>query len=239
MQQYFAKSKKEDTLFLNEYDLNHIKNVMRMKENDKIIAVYEDKSYICLLNKDLLSCTISEVFKTEKSINSFICYVPLLSEEKMSFILQHGTELGITEFVVVEYEHCKYKLPKKDYDKKITRWNKIIKEASEQSYRINKPILKEIINVEKIDSIGNVNILCSLDKENVNNICKVLTKSNCNDTITLVFGPEGGLSKKEEDYLENKGFLKTSLGGDVLRTETVPLMIASIVKYLKECDLYE
>ena len=81
--------------------------------------------------------------------------------------------------------------------------------------------------------------MCSLDKENVNNICKVLTKSNCNDTITLVFGPEGGLSKKEEDYLENKGFLKTSLGGDVLRTETVPLMIASIVKYLKECDLYE
>jgi 16S rRNA (uracil1498-N3)-methyltransferase len=67
-------------------------------------------------------------------------------------------------------------------------------------------------------------------------VCKVLTTQNCDDTISLVFGPEGGLSKNEEDLLSNKGFIKTSLGEDVLRTETVPLMIASIVKYLRDCD---
>ena len=239
MQQYFAKSLKNNTLFLKNDDLNHIKNVMRMKENDKVIVVYENKSYICSLNKDLLSCNIEEIFKEEENNNNFICFVPLLNEKKMSFILQHGTELGITEFIVVEYEHCKYKLPKKDYEKKIIRWNKIIKEASEQSYRIHKPILEKIIDIKNISSLGNVNILCSLDKTNVNNICQVLTKKNCNDKITLVFGPEGGLSKSEEDYLVSIGFIKTSLGSDVLRTETVPLMIASVLKYLKESDKYE
>ena len=69
---------------------------------------------------------------------------------------------------------------------------------------------------------------------NVKSVCQVLTIDNCNDTITLVFGPEGGLSKKEEDLIESNHFTKTSLGNDVLRTETVPLMIASIRKYLKE-----
>ena len=78
--------------------------------------------------------------------------------------------------------------------------------------------------------------MCSLDKCDVKNICKVLTTSNCDDTISLVFGPEGGLSKNEEDMLSEKGFIKTSLGKDVLRTETVPLMIASIIKYLRDSD---
>ena len=76
--------------------------------------------------------------------------------------------------------------------------------------------------------------MCSLDKIGVKSICKVLTVDNCNDTISLVFGPEGGLSKNEEDLLVKEGFIKTSLGSDVLRTETVPLMIASILKYLRE-----
>ena len=236
MQQYFGISKKDNNLYLNNDELNHIKNVMRMKENDEVIIVYEGKSYICSLNSDLLSASIKEVFKKDENESNLTVYMPLLSEEKMSFILQHGTELGVSKFIVVEYDHCKYKLPKKDYEKKITRWNKIIKEASEQSYRLSKPILDTIISSKNIESIANVNIMCSLDKTNVKSICKVLTANNCNDTISLVFGPEGGLSKNEEDLLEAKGFIKTSLGDTVLRTETVPLMIASILKYLKESE---
>lgn len=233
MQQYFGVSKKDNTLLLNQNDLNHIKTVMRMKENDEIIVVYENKSYICSLNKDLMSANIKEIFKEYKEKNNFKVYVPLLSEEKMSFILQHGTELGIMEFVVVMYSHCKYKLPKKDFDKKLTRWNKILKEAAEQSYRLEKPKLEKIIEIKDVESDANVNILCSLDKNNVKQLTDVLTLDNCSDTMNIVFGPEGGLSNIEEDILVEKGYTKTSLGDDVLRTETVPLMIASIKKYLE------
>lgn len=233
MQQYFGVSKKDNTLLLNQNDLNHIKTVMRMKENDEIIVVYENKSYICSLNKDLMSANIKEIFKEYKEKNNFKVYVPLLSEEKMSFILQHGTELGIMEFVVVMYSHCKYKLPKKDFDKKLIRWNKILKEAAEQSYRLEKPKLEKIIEIKDIESDANVNILCSLDKNNVKQLTNVLTLDNCSDTMNIVFGPEGGLSNIEEDILVEKGYTKTSLGDDVLRTETVPLMIASIKKYLE------
>ena len=236
MQQYYAKNKKDKTIYLDESDLNHIKNVMRMKENDKIIVVYDEKSYICSLNKDLLSADIEDVFKDNETKLPLKVYVPLLSDEKLKYIFQHGTELGITEFVVVQYSRCKYKLPKKDYDKKLSRWNKIIKEASEQSYRIGKPNLEKIIEVKNIESTENVNILCSLDKECVKNICKVLTKENADDTISVVFGPEGGLSIEEENLIESKGFIKTSLGSNVLRTETVPIMLASIISYLRERD---
>ena len=236
MQQYFGSSKEKNTIKLNSYDLNHIKNVMRMKENDKIIVAFDSISYICSLNKDLLSANILEVFKEKTEKSNFKVYVPFLNDEKMSYIFKHGTELGITEFVVVMYSHCKYKLNKKDYDKKINRWSKILKEAAEQSYRLIIPNLNGIIDFKDVEASKNVNILCSLDKDSVKHISDVLTHDNCNDTISLVFGPEGGLSIEEEKILSEKGFIKTSLGCDVLRTETVPLMVASIIKYLRDSE---
>lgn len=237
MQQYFGTSKDNNTIKLNSNDLNHIKNVMRMKENDKVIVVYEEKSYICSLNKDLLSVKIEKQFKEKTTTSPFIAYVPLLSEEKMSFMLQHGTELGITEFIIVMYSHCKYKLSSKDYDKKLNRWTKIVKEASEQCYRTDIPTVNQIINVSEIKKNDGVNILCSLVNDDVKNITEVLTAENSSDTISVVFGPEGGLSTDEEKRIENLGFTKTSLGNTVLRSETVILFIASVLKYLKECDI--
>ena len=236
MQQYFGKSKKDNTILLNNYDLNHIKNVMRMKENDKVIVVFDNISYLCSLNKDLLSVNIIEVYKENSECNDFKVYVPLLNDEKMSYIFKHGTELGVTEYEVVMYDHCKYKLNKKDYEKKLIRWGKIIKEASEQSNRLIIPKLNGIIESKDIKCDKSVNIMCSLDKCDVKHISSILTHDNCNDKISLVYGPEGGLSKEEEKYLESIGFIKTSLGKDVLRTETVPLMVASIVKYLRDSE---
>lgn len=233
MQQYFGVKKDGKKLILNSEDFNHIKNVMRMKENDKVIVNYDGISYICSLNKDLLSCEIDSVFKQSNNKGRIIAYVPLLQEEKMSLVLQKGTELGVDEFVVVYFEHCKFKLPKKDYEKKLLRWNKIVKEASEQSYRVNKVIVREIISVDQIVLNTNVNILCSLVKNNVKHISDILNTKNCNDTISLVFGPEGGFTNKEEEKLISKGFIRTSLGPNVLRTETVIMFIMSIVMYLK------
>ena len=77
MQQYFGTSKKDNTLLLNKDDLNHIKNVMRMKENDEIIVVYDDKSYICSLNKDLMSADIKDVFKSSDNNSNLIALILL------------------------------------------------------------------------------------------------------------------------------------------------------------------
>ena len=75
--------------------------------------------------------------------------------------------------------------------------------------------------------------MCSLDKENVKSIKKVLNEESICDKINLVFGPEGGISKTEENYLENIGFTKTSLGPNVLRTETVIINVCSVINYVK------
>ena len=74
--------------------------------------------------------------------------------------------------------------------------------------------------------------MCSLDKNNVKEIKNVLNEETLCDKISIVFGPEGGISPNEEEILVSNGFTKTSLGKNVLRTETVIINVCSIINYL-------
>lgn len=232
MQQYFSKRKEENLLYFDIEDLHHIKNVMRIKPKSDVIVGYDGILYMCEMNSDLQSATIKSIYK-DKETTYIKAYIPVLSDEKMSFIIEKGTEMGVNEFIPVEYQHCKFSINKDKVEKKLERYNKIAKEASEQSRRINKSIVRNIIKVDSIEACDGVNILCSLDKENVKSINRVLNSSTICDKINLSYGPEGGFSKNEEDILENKGYIKTSLGNSVLRTETVIIALCSIINYLK------
>ena len=232
MQQYFSKKRENDILYLDSCDFHHIKNVMRIKSHDSVIVGYDGILYMCLMNEDLTSVTIKSVYK-ESDETKVIVYMPVLSDEKMSFIIEKGTEMGVTKFVPVQYERCKFVINKDKVSKKLERYNKIAKEASEQARRTHVTEVSDIIKVDTIDKIDGVNIVCSLDKDNVKRIKEVLNDKTICDTISIAFGPEGGLTSEEESVLVNKGFIKTSLGSNVLRTETVVIAVCSIINYVK------
>lgn len=232
MQQYFSKNRNGEILELNKEDIHHIKNVMRMNAGDKLIVVYESVAYNCKLESDYCHATIESICK-QGTENIYVkAYIPVLPEEKMSFIIEKGTEMGVSEFVPVSFEHSKFTINKEKEIKKIERWLKIAKEASEQSRRLIIPKVNNIIKVSDIEKVTGVNILCSLDKNNVKEIQNVLNERTICDKISIVFGPEGGISNSEEEILVKNGFIKTSLGKNVLRTETVIINVCSIINYL-------
>lgn len=232
MQQYFSEKKVNNILYLKEEDIHHIKNVMRMKPGCDMIVCYDKISYNCKLNSDYISANIDSIYK-EKTENIYIhAYIPVLSEDKMKFVIEKGTEMGVSEFTPVAFQHSKFVLSNDKEIKKVERWNKISKEASEQSRRLFIPKVNNIIKVSDIESINGINVLCSLDKKNVKKVKEVLNNCTMCDRISLVFGPEGGISEKEEEVLVNKGFIRTSLGENVLRTETIIVCVCSIINYL-------
>ncbi len=236
MQQYFGESMSENIINLNKKDFNHIKNVMRMKPSEEVFVVMDNKRYLCAMNEDLKSVTIKEELQTKMKNKEILLYVPFLQDEKMSLIFQKGTELGVTKFIVVDFEHSKYKLDEEHKSKKLERWNKIIVEASEQSYRNDIPILEKFISVKEIKPVKGMNIVCSLDTSCVKIISDVLNRDTLCDKISIVFGPEGGISKSEEDIIVSMGYERVSLGKNVLRTETAGLYVISIIKYLEGCE---
>lgn len=232
MQRYFGETRKENIIVLNPKDYNHIKNVMRFKTGDKIEVVFDEEVYLCTLMPSLKECEILESIEYEDSSYIVRMFVPILPEEKMDLILQKCTELGVREFIPVNMERCKFKIDKSKEDKKISRWTSICKEASEQSLRNYIPKVHNIISFNEIDQEADKLIVCSLDYKNSKTIKETFKTKNNFDIINVVFGPEGGLSNNEENILLEKGYDKVCFGRQVLRTETTPIFISGVIRYL-------
>lgn len=234
MQRYFSIKKIDNKFILDSQDLYHIKTVMRMKDNDKIEVIYMKKLYICCINNINDDITITEI-SCEKEIqeNEFFTtlIIPVLKEQKMDFILQKATELGVSCIIPYLSKRGVVKLETCDFDKKIIRWNKILKEASEQSKRFDIPILSSIRKLDELDKLDGVKLMCSTT-EKCGNLKKILNNISNYDKISFVIGPEGGFDISEETSLIKYGFKPITLGNRILRVETVPLFLMSILNYI-------
>ena len=231
MQRYFTNLKKDNLLFLQDNDLYHIKTVMRMKPNDKIEVVYNGQLYICKLDINYNALIVEQIKNKKNRKIEYILCVPILQEQKMSFILQKSTELGVDQIVPIITERSKINLKDKE-EKKIVRWQRICKEASEQAKRLDIPKITEVKKLNEL-AFNGLKIVCSV-KEKDNTLKKVLKNNLKYDKIIMVVGTEGGLSKKEENSLIELGFIPTSLGDNVLRVETAPIYLLSVLNYEME-----
>lgn len=229
MQRYFSKTKKDDKLILNSDDLHHIYKVMRMKNNDLIEVIYDEELYICYLDGE-------EALIKEKKENSKLDYeinlvIPLLKETKMDLIIQKATELGVSKIIPVKMERSIVKIDNKE-EKKLLRWKKIAKEAAEQSKRINIPEISNVLTLKDLNEIDGLKIVCST-KPDVLELKNILHNNLGYDRITIVIGPEGGISNYEEKLLNDIGFISVSLGKLIMRVETVPMYILSVLNFMK------
>lgn len=230
MQRYFAKEKNNSLLTLQDSDIRHIKLVMRMQDNDEIEVVFDNILYLCCISnvKENIKIKIkSEIKKTDDNNFCINLIIPVLKEQKFDLILQKATELGVNNIIPIETERTIVKIKEKD---KLDRWYKILKEASEQSKRIDIPNISSPIKLKELKHMNGLSLVCStISKNNIKNVFKNI--KNC-DTINIVVGPEGGLSLEEEKYLNTLDFISVSLGSRILRVETAPIVVLSILNYI-------
>jgi len=233
MQRYFCNEVNNEVFNLNEDDSYHIKKVMRMNIGMNIEIVCGKKLFIgeiieldpivrakIVLNKDDYN---------EMDVKVSICQ-SLVNEQKMDFILQKATELGAYDFYPYKALNSVVKDNGKG-DKKVLRWQKIVKEASEQSKRNIIPNVHNMIDINELINLkADLKIICTVN-EVTKNIKKVLQEHSKCDTIIIVVGPEGGFKPQEEALLIDNGFVSVSLGSRVLRTETASLAILSMINY--------
>lgn len=231
MQRYFSNKKIDNTFSLSNDDLYHIKTVMRMKDKENIQVVYEEKPYLCevrYVESEIKINILNDLNQKEEIIPEVTILIPILKEQKMDYILQKATELGVSRFIPVIMERSVVKVDEKG-QKKLDRWKRIVKEASEQSLRNTIPIIENIVHLKNLEIEG-LKLICStVEKENT--IKRVFQKRDYCDKISILIGPEGGLSEKEENILKEKNFIPVTLGPRIMRVETVPLYLMSIINY--------
>lgn len=231
MQRYFAKDKVNNKIILLDSDIHHIKKVMRMNINDNIEVIYDKKLYLCKIIDNYDIEIVNEINEDNELNIDITIAIGLVKEQKFDLILQKLTELGVKEIIPITMERSIIKLDKSKIDKKVERWNSICKEASEQSKRniipkVNLPMtLNELVklNYDK-------KLVCSV-KQKDNFINKYLQFKDEYVKMIIVIGPEGGVSDKEEEFLNNNDFISVSLGSRVLRVETAAIYVASVINY--------
>lgn len=230
MQRYFSTTKLTNKFLLSADDLYHIKTVMRMKPSDKIEVIYQKELYICELSNQYEAEIVEKISSENNQLREITLVVPLLKEQKMDLVLQKSTELGVARIIPIVTERSIVKFDETKKTKKIIRWQKIIKEASEQSKRLDIPILNTIKILEDLKDLDGLKIVCST-AQNIDTLKKVLKNHKNCDKVTVLIGPEGGLTADEEEKLVSYGFVRVTLGKLIMRVETVPMFVLSSLNY--------
>lgn len=233
MQRYFSNKKEANTFILSNDDLFHIKTVMRMCDGEKIEVVYQQNVYICCIdnvNSNIKINIQEKIENNNKNCVEIVLAVPLVKEQKMDFILQKSTELGVNKIIPFIAERSIIKLKNEKEQQKCDRWQKICKEASEQSKRVDIPVVTSVQTLKNLVDFQGRKLVCSTKKD-VNSIKMFLQNNIECDKLLIVIGPEGGLAEWEEEFLVKNNFSQVTLGSRIMRVETVPLFLLSVINY--------
>jgi len=151
--------------------------------------------------------------------------------DKMEYIIQKSVELGVTKIVPVISARCISRPDEKSLNKKQIRWQKIAKEAAQQSRRGIIPTVEKAISFKQA--------VAELESENTGNIIfyecggksvkELLTDTP--ENINIFIGSEGGFEPQEVELIEQKGGHSATLGKRILRAETAPLAALSIIMF--------
>lgn len=237
MQHYFVNEIKDNIVSFNKDDIHHIINVMRLKNNDNVVCIFNNVKYLCSLtieNKIAKAKVIEQLNdKSLLPINVTLIY-SMPKGEKFELVLQKATELGVTEIVPVFTNKCIVSLDDKKIDSKMERWNKILKEASEQSRRATIPTLHRPIKKNMVKSyLKDVNIIGD-ERKVVEGTKEMFELVNDAKSISVLIGCEGGFTNDEFDYFKEMGFKGVSFGQRILRSETAAIYALSCIAFVLE-----
>ena len=244
MQQYFVQELggPNEQILLDQEQAHHIRRVLRMKTGD-IIRLADGSGRVVharvLIEKDAVYADIIDnVMDTSVTKVKMILAQGMIKGEKWDYVLQKSAELGVHEFVPFVSSRCVVRLKDEKIDKKLSRWNKILLEASEQCKRSTLVKLANPCMFSELKKIpADLRIIAYEDADQISErLCDVLAQHKDIKSVLLVVGSEGGFSKEEVEELTAEGFHRVSLGGRILRAETAALSLLSNVEFFYDME---
>ncbi|MFA5375303.1 MAG: RsmE family RNA methyltransferase [Dehalococcoidia bacterium] len=221
-----------DSIILEGDIVHQIRNVLRLQSGDRIAAFDKDGlEYTVIIDKvekEQVKGTICHTRQTVEPCIKITLYQALLKSDHFEFVLQKCTEIGVSVFVPVICERCIVKKPSVN---KIQRWEKVIKEATEQSGRGVMPILKPASAFENAcHSLKGLSLIAGVGADSIK-LSHVLRSNTPHSIINIFIGPEGGFATDEEELAQKSGLNKITLGPRVLRAETAGLVASTAILY--------
>ncbi len=212
---------------LDKDQSHYLNTVMRIKENE-VFSLFnsegEWEAKILGISKNTIEFKIiKQLRQKEIAKELWLAFSPIKSNYQ-NFMLQKATELGVTKFLPIIFDRTVVRKINKD------RLEKIVIEASEQSNRINIPVIEFAQNLNDFLKKNSMNLIFA----DLNSNIKKVDKSKFTDKpVCIIIGPEGDFSETErEKILSFKGVQSVKINENILRSETAVISAISIVNYV-------
>ena len=210
---------------LNKSQSHYLTKVMRVNENE-VFSLFNNNgewaAKILRISKSIVEFkVIKKIRQKEKIKELWLAFSPIKSNYQ-NFMIQKATELGITKFIPIIFERTIVRKINKE------RFEKIVNEASEQSNRINVPLIEPTQNLDNLLKNSMDLIFTNLNSSNTK-----LDKSKfTNKPVCIIIGPEGDFSEAERaKILSFRGVQSFKINENILRSETAVISAISIVNY--------
>ena len=224
-------------------DVNHIKNVLRMKAGDEIAVSngMDGKEYRCgieTFTEDEIVCGLRFIKEDGVELPSKIyLFQGLPKADKMELIIQKAVELGAFEVIPVAAKRCVVRLDEKKAAGKISRWQGIAEAAAKQSKRAVIPKVHSVLSMKEAVAYAqnmDVKLIPYELAEGMQHTKQMIEAVKPEQSIAVFIGPEGGFEESEIQMAREAGIEPVTLGRRILRTETAGFTVISWLMYQLE-----
>ena len=218
---------------LDENGSKHLVQVLRLKGDAELILFdsrgEEFLAQLSVADKKASQATLIEHLRSEKPAALQITLAMGISRgERMDFSIQKAVELGVSHFQPLFTERCMVQLKGDRQQSRLDHWQGVIRHACEQSGRALLPTIEAPTDLPNWLSTFTGNGLM-LDHRAEHSLASLPAPA---ESLTLLVGPEGGLSEAERNLALQHTFTAGRMGPRVLRTETAPLAALAAIQTL-------
>lgn len=232
----------EGKVILRGGDVNHIRNVLRMKQGERIVVSDgEARRFVCELvelGPEAVTARILSWPEESRELPARLhLFQGLPKGDKMEWIIQKAVELGVYEVIPMVTRRTVVKLDVKKEEARVKRWNGIAESAAKQSGRGIIPRVASVASFEealKLTENFQMKLIPFEHAKGMEDTKRELERVRPGMDAAFFIGPEGGFEEEEIARAEAAGVKAVSLGKRILRTETAGLMILSVAGYLLE-----
>lgn len=245
MHQFFVEPGqiRDRKIVITGTDVNHIKNVLRMKPGEEIAVSngVDGREYRCgilEIGESQVLCELRFVKEETIELPSRIhLFQGIPKGDKMEWIIQKAVELGVYQIIPVACKRCVVKLDAKKEKSKLARWQGIVEAAAKQSKRKVIPEVHSVCTWKEALDIAetmDVKLLPYEMAEDMSKTKKMIKELKQEQDIAVFIGPEGGFAEEEIKAAVEAGLQPITLGKRILRTETAGLTVLSWIMYQLE-----
>ena len=212
-------------------DAHHLTRVLRVEEGQKFEISDNRNVYLAQIqkaHKDVVDFAVLERIEQAEPLLRVALLASLIRFERFELLIEKATELGVEAIVPVAAERSEKGL-EVAAAKRSARWNRIAREASEQSRRVRLPGIEPVAKLDDALRYAS-SYRYMLEEAAAPPILSMLPKNRAaGDSVALLAGPEGGWTERERSAITAAGWQAVSLGASILKTETAVIAALAIL----------